>query len=365
MKIAVLGIKGVPGHHGVEVVVDSLLPHLAGLGHEITVYGYDTYTKDMDDYQGVRVVAVPGSRRKSLEMITHMWSASVDSRRGDFDIIHIHSTDPCLLAWLPRSKYGTVATSHGQAYVRKKWGIVERGMSRIAEQLFMKLPRVKTCVSMPLTDYYNARYRGGVIFIPNGITMRIKPDAAQLGKWDLKPGGFIFCSAGRIERTKGLSTLVEAYRMLDTEMPLVIAGGGTATDTAYYEELRAGDTKGIIFTGFLTGDEFFALYAHAAVFVFPSEYEAMSMALLEGLSFGTPTVYSDIPENEAVAAGIGYPFRVSDPADLKEKLRYVLLNPVDAQEMGRKAIGTIRENHSWEAIARQYHDIYVKMAGGF
>jgi len=29
MKIAILGTKGVPGRHGVEVVVDSLLPHLA------------------------------------------------------------------------------------------------------------------------------------------------------------------------------------------------------------------------------------------------------------------------------------------------------------------------------------------------
>jgi len=364
MKIAFLGIKGVPGHHGVEVVVDSLLPHLAALGHELTVYGYDTYTEDMDDYNGARVVTVQGSVRKSLEMITHMWSASIASRKGGFDIIHIHSTDPCLLAWLPKSRYGTVATSHGQAYVRKKWGIFERSMSRLAERWFMKIPSVKTCVSMPLTDYYNKRYHRGVIYIPNGITMRIKPDASQLGKWDIKPGGFIFCSAGRIERTKGLSTLIEAYRMLGTEMPLVIAGGGAATDTAYFEELKGGDTKGIIFTGFLTGDEFFALYAHAAVFVFPSEYEAMSMALLEGLSFGTPTVYSDIPENEAVAAGIGYPFRVSDPADLKEKLRHVLENPAEAHAMGRKAIGRITENHSWEAIARQYHDIYLKMAEG-
>ncbi len=45
MRIAFLGTKGIPGHHGVEVVVDSLSPILASLGHEITVYGYDTYTK--------------------------------------------------------------------------------------------------------------------------------------------------------------------------------------------------------------------------------------------------------------------------------------------------------------------------------
>ena len=50
MKIAVLGIKGVPGRHGVEVVVDSLIPHLTALGHDITVYAYKSYSQATDDY---------------------------------------------------------------------------------------------------------------------------------------------------------------------------------------------------------------------------------------------------------------------------------------------------------------------------
>lgn len=362
MKIAILGIKGVPGHHGVEVVVDSLLPHLVELGNDITVYGYKNYTTDMDDYNGTKVVTVQGSEKKSLEMISHMWKASRLERKGGFDIVHIHSTDPCLLAWLPRSKYGVIATSHGQAYIRKKWGLLARNMSRLAERFFIRVPRVRTSVSKPLADYYNEKYGRKVIHIPNGINMRVKPDSALLGKWDLKVSDYIFCSAGRIERTKGLTTLIDAYRTLDTDIPLVIAGGGAATDEEYFGELRASSPDGVRYTGFLTGDEFFALYAHAKVFVFPSEYEAMSMALLEGLSFGTPTVYSDIPENEAVAAGIGYPFRVSDPEDLAEKLQHVLLNPHEAEEIGRKAMKKVREDHGWEAIARQYNDIYLKMA---
>jgi hypothetical protein len=67
MRIAILGKKGVPGHHGVEVVVDSLLPHLTSLGHEITVYGYGSYTEPIDDYHGARVKTVAGSSRKNLE----------------------------------------------------------------------------------------------------------------------------------------------------------------------------------------------------------------------------------------------------------------------------------------------------------
>ncbi len=362
MKIAILGVKGVPGNHGVEVVIDSLLPHLSAMGHEITVYGYSSYCSDTEDYKGARVRTVRGSARKNLEMITHMWKASMLERKGDFDIVHIHSTDPCLLAWLPRSRYGVIATSHGQAYVRKKWGGMARSMSKVAERFFIKLPEVATSVSKPLADYYNSKYHSNVIHIPNGIRVREKPPVEHLKKWKLEPSGFLFCSAGRIERTKGLSTLMESYRRLKTDLPLVVAGGGAATDESYFAELKADKPEGVIFTGFLTGDEFFSLYAHARVFVFPSEYEAMSMALLEGLSFGTPTVYSDIPENKAVAGGIGFAFNVSDAGSLTVVLDHVLRNPDEAQRVGGQAMKYVREHHGWEAVARQYHDIYLRMS---
>jgi len=363
MKIAILGIKGVPGHHGVEVVVDSLLPHLSALGHEITVYGYYSYCEPSTDYHGALVVPVKGSRKKNIEMFSHMWHSSIDTRSHDFDIIHIHSADPCILAWVPRARYGLVATSHGQAYIRKKWNVAARSMSKFAERFFIRVPRIKTSVSKPLADYYNEKYGAGVKYIPNGIVFRDKPPVHLLEKWGLETGGYLFCSAGRIEKTKGLSTLVEAYRRLDPGMPLIVAGGGSATDEAYFEKLRKNSPEGVRFVGFLTGDEFFALYAHAKVFVFPSEYEAMSMALLEGLSFGTPTVFSDIPENRAVADGIGFAFKVSNTDSLVKQLEFVLGHPEEAARAGERAAAYVRAEHSWEAVARLYDAVYSEMAG--
>ena len=61
LKIAILGTKGVPGRHGVEVVVDSLVPHLTSMGYNITVYGYSTYTVNTYNYHGAKN---QGSRRQ-------------------------------------------------------------------------------------------------------------------------------------------------------------------------------------------------------------------------------------------------------------------------------------------------------------
>jgi glycosyltransferase involved in cell wall biosynthesis len=364
LKIAVLGTKGIPGRHGVEVVVDSLAPHFVSLGHDVTVYGYDSYTVSQNDYQGIKIKALPGSSRKNLEMISHMFTSSMDTRSDCFDIVHIHSADPCLLAWLPKSKYGVVATSHGQAYIRKKWGVVANFISKIAERFFIYSPDIITSVSKPLADYYESKYRKKVLYIPNGITFREKPSSKYLDKWDIRPQNFLFCSAGRVERTKGLHTLIEAYQTLKTGLPLVIAGGGSGTDPHYLDELKRSAPSEVKFVGFLTGDEFFSLYAYARVFVFPSEYEAMSMALLEGLSFGTPTVYSNIPENKAVAEGVGYPFEVSDADSLAKTLDDVLLNYDKAIEIGQMAKKVVREKHDWGSIAKQYNDVYMKLATG-
>jgi len=362
VKIAILGTKGVPGHHGVEVVVDSLLPHLVAMGHDITVYGYDSYSKPNDDYLGATVKTVSGSPKKNLEMISHMWHASLDVRNGGFDIVHIHSADPCLLGWIPKARFGVVATSHGQAYVRAKWGRAAKVFSKLAERFFVHIPRTITAVSRPLAEYYERKYKKKVLYIPNGINFRDVPDASLLKKWDISANGFLFCSAGRIERTKGLHTLLDAYRLMKTELPLVIAGGGSGSDEGYYEELKKSKQDNVRFLGFLTGDEFFALYAHARVFVFPSEYEAMSMALLEGLSFGTPTVYSNIPENEAVAEGLGYAFDVADEKSLASQIQYVLDHPTKATAKGRLAFKAVREHHDWKIVAKQYHDLYVSLA---
>ncbi len=361
MKIAILGTKGIPGHDGVEAVVDSLVPHLALRGHCVTVYGYDSYARATEDYRGARVKVVPGSSSKNLEMISHMWNAALDTKRESYDVVHIHSVDPCLLAWLPRVRRGIVATSHGQAYLRRKWGAFPRVMSRVAERFFIRIPDVLTCVSRPLADYYRMKYGREVKYIPNGMEVRGRPDSSLLSRWGVSPGDYVFCSAGRIERTKGLHTLLEAYKKLGRDVPLIVAGGGRGTDEQYMTELRRTSPHGVTFVGFQTGDAYLCLCAYPSVFVFPSEYEAMSMTLLEGLSFGVPTVYSDIPENSAIADGLGFPFRVSDSDSLASQLEYVLTHQSEATEVGQRARGVIEKRHNWAAIADQYEETYASL----
>ena len=76
------------------------------------------------------------------------------------------------------------------------------------------------------------------------------------------------------------------------------------------------------------------------------------------MSFGTPTVYSDIPENKAVADGLGFPFVVSDSDSLSQVMQYVLDHYEVGKEAGVNAKKYIDENHNWLHIAEKYSSLY-------
>ncbi len=86
------------------------------------------------------------------------------------------------------------------------------------------------------------------------------------------------------------------------------------------------------------------------------------MTLLEGLSFGVPTIYSNIPENRAVADGLGFPFEVSNVSALVDQLDYVLNHGSEAADMGRRAKTSILKTHSWRTIAEQYNEVYKSLS---
>ena len=76
--------------------------------------------------------------------------------------------------------------------------------------------------------------------------------------------------------------LVEAFKQVDTEKKLVIAGGSSDTETFMDElkEMAHGDER-IIFTGFVQGQMLEELYSNAYIYTLPSDLEGMPISLLE------------------------------------------------------------------------------------
>lgn len=363
-KIAYIGIKGLPSKGGAERVVEAIA-HRLKHRYDLTVYCNSGYTPKDTDIPGIkfiRISAIPGKHLQPLSLM--LFSAFHALFFGDYDFIHLHNAEACFIAPLLRLRYRIIATSHGPAHDRQKWGRVARYFIRVVDYFFVKFPNKLTSVSLPMAEEYAKKWGARVDYIPNGVENSLPLDQeGVLGLLQQKRVGddYILFSAGRIDSTKGCHALIEAFLQIKTDLNLVVVGDAQ-TDPQYGSHLKnmAKDDKRICFIAFIADKgSLFGILKKARVFVFPSEVEAMSMALLEAASLGVPIICSDIPANKAVLdSKQALFFQTGDAEDLRNKLTWAIANPLEMEDMGLKAQRWVKDKFSWDEIAKQYDRLY-------
>jgi hypothetical protein len=127
---------------------------------------------------------------------------------------------------------------------------------------------------------------------------------------------------GRLQRVKGLDLLIEAFTRIAPDLPdceLVIIGRDLewpeyqTTFIAYWSErLPPALLARIQFLGPLSPAEVAKELGRAWIAVFPSRWEAFSIAALEALSMGVPVIVSE-GTGLAEVVGKGYPLTVAAP----------------------------------------------------
>ena len=145
-------------------------------------------------------------------------------------------------------------------------------------------------------------------------------DTSYLTRKKLKKDNFLlFISV--LEKRKNSSTLIDAYvKVYDKiKMPLVIVGGkgfGYEDIQAHYKDLPKDIQKDIIFTGFVSETDKYALLNNARAFVFPSLYEGIGLPIIEAFGSNLPVLTSNrgaLPEAGGKAA-----YYIEDPYDTDE-----------------------------------------------
>lgn len=352
---------------GVEVVVTELARRMAALGHEVTCYdrgGRDVMTGERSAGErvvdGVRVVPVRTVDARGMAALSSSVSATLRAVRDRPDVVHYHAEGPCVpLPLASRAGVRTVATIHGLDWQRAKWGRLASAYIRRGERSAATCADEVIVLSRPAQRYFRKTYNRETRIIPNGIDpKRPRPASAITERWGLTRGSYVLF-LGRIVPEKRPELLVRAFRGVETDKRLVIAGAASDT-SGYYEEVRAlaeCDPR-ILLTGFVEGEELAELYSNAFCYVLPSDVEGMPMSLLEAMAYGCCCVTSDVPECADVLAGAGLTFPAGDEEGLRRVLASLLADPDEAGAMGVDARRRAEESYGWDSVVRWTLEIY-------
>ena len=153
--------------------------------------------------------------------------------------------------------------------------------------------------------------------------------------------------------------LIDAFKQIDTDRKLVIAGG--ASDSAdYYERIEAAASSDprIVLAGFAEGRVLAELYANSYIYVLPSDLEGMPMSLLEAMSYGNCCLTSDIPECAEVVDDHAATFRHGDVESLRAALAGLLSDPAKVARYRAGAADYITGKYDWDKVVDQTLALY-------
>lgn len=375
MTIAMIGQKGLPARSGgIERHVELLSTGLASRGHHVIVYGRAWYVAGRSFVRpGITQVLTSGLKTKHLDAITHCFTALLDARRQQPDIVHIHGTGAALLTPLARvliPKAKVIVTFHCIDRTLSKWGAIAKFAFHVGEWFACKTAHATVAVSQGLARYCMETYGTQTCYVPHAFPAPKAGPAELLADHGLIPEGYLLF-VGRLIPDKQAHVLVHAFSKVREERPdlferlsLVIVGGAAWTDRyASWLCNLAANEPAVQLLGERTGSELAALQAHAMAHVFPTSSEGLSVAVMEAAAYARPIVASDIEPNREATGGHMIAARPGDVDALADALiELATLSKAQRSVLGRAAQAHVaKEYHPEERIddvARLYQGVY-------
>jgi glycosyltransferase involved in cell wall biosynthesis len=184
------------------------------------------------------------------------------------------------------------------------------------------------------------QYRKDFQKIYNGIpylTSQNSDKQVRRLHWGLPENAPLLINVGRLARQKNQATLIEALLHLP-EAHLILIGEGELRTTLEKKVTTLKLEKKVHFLGELKSQDVLDLLSISDVFVFPSLYEAMPMALVEAMGLGIPIVASDIPAMREVLADAGIIIPAENAEEIAKGVRQILNSPELANHLHKSAL---------------------------
>jgi len=373
MKIAMLGLKGIPAKWGgIEKYIEEVATRLATMGHDVTVFGSGWYCKDFEgnQYKGVKIIKLPSIHLQATDALTNAFFATLSSASKKFDVVNLHGYASYL--YLPFFKaYGAkvVVTPHGveSGWDNSKYGSIGQLLLKKAFKFGIKNADSVVTVAKHLSSNIKKNYEVDAAVIYSGLDQTTEAPVELIKqKYDLKGKDYIFF-IGRIDPIKRVHWLLELSEFLPEGIKLVIAGGAQDSSTKKYLDNLVNlsiKNRSIIFTGPVVGKEKEELFSNCLCVLVPSKYEGLPITILEAASYRKCCIASSIPahleiiENEVN----GFLFSNMDKQDFFCITQNLLNGSPDLlKETGRSVKKMTEKIFNWDKTAFMYSELFRRL----
>lgn len=339
------------------------------------------------DLSAIHWHRVPGIPRPEVASFTTFLSfCSGMARPKHFSIIHsagcnTTSANVYTIQNIQRAKIGVLARLAGdekislarrftrRLYLRvtcsaEKWIYGQRNGRR--RPLFLPVSRGVEAELKAHYDIGNAPVR----VIPNGVdVIKFRPLKTEEKKtWREKNGlsmtDFVLVFAGGEWGRKGLDFAINALQLItNPRIKLFIAGDDPGRERFKGLASDLGVSNRIVFGGFRR--DINDCLGAADLFLFPSWYEAFSLATLEAAASGLPVIATKINGTEDfIQPGINGEFITHDPAQIAAVLRPLISDISLCRKLGEAGRQLVEERYTWNRVVDAVKNAYEEYLSG-
>jgi glycosyltransferase involved in cell wall biosynthesis len=277
-----------------------------------------------------------------------------------YHVLYMLSDTTAIWLILPRMLGKTVVVNtDGIEWRRSKWPWYGKALLKLNESIATKITRHLIVDSQEMGRYYRSRYDKTTTYITNGGELIESINPEILRESNLIPGKY-FSVICRLEPENNIHTIIEAFRTVDRDFQLAIAGGANYK-SKYVEHLRrlAKDDPRIVFLGVRPDPAFQReLRTNCLAYIHGHQVGGTNPSLVEAMGAGNIILANGNSFNHEVTGDAAI-YWTKEKNDLPEKMKYVIDNYDHLLTFGEKAKKRCKELYGWDTIA-DLHEAYFK-----
>ena len=357
---------------GVAEILSNLVPLMKELGidaHWEVIEGTPEFfqcTKGFHNALHGNPVAIPERLLRVYEEVNAENAKKLQDKLKDADIVIVHDPQPAaLIKYIPDRKGKWIWRCHIDVSKPQRW--VWKYLKQFVEKYDASIFHLAS---------FTKRLPHPMFLIPpsidplndKNIPLERKEIEEVYHQFNIDLDRPVLLQVSRFDRLKDPIGVIQAYRMVKKFFPsvqLVLAGGGAKDDPegmAVLKEVEASANgeKDIHILFLPTNNRLInALQRGATIIIQKSIREGFGLTVTEGMWKEKPVIGGDTGGIRLQVINHQTGFLVNSPEGAALRIRYLLSNPEQMREMGRKAHKFVRENFLITRHLRDYLTVMI------